>query len=74
MAYRSLDFPPFNLNAFPGEPWSFDSSTKINICSDKNGASALSCTVSQLDLFYSSDKDIYFAMNYVGGVTRIIFV
>ena len=54
--------------------WAFDSTTKIHICANKNGASDLPCTVSQLDLFYSYLGDPVFSIGYVSGVARIISI
>ena len=73
ITYRSLLREAVdNRSGLEEQSWAFDSTTKIHICANKNGASDLPCTVSQLDLFYSYLDDPVFSMGYVSGVARII--
>ena len=72
MEHRSDDTSIKNSLPVSKQSWEFDSSTKLKICSGKNGGSSISCTVSELYLLYSSVKDSI-PVGYVGGMARIFF-
>jgi len=54
---------------FGTELWEFDSTTEINICSGKDGASPLSCTVSDFRIIYEFFNEI--PVGFALGNTRI---
>ena len=57
------------------QSWSFDSTTKINVCSEKGGANPMSCTISDFKIDYSYfGTGVSFIMGYVGGSTRNLFL
>ena len=74
MAFRTLFSEERDNHQLEGQSWVLDSTTKLNICSDQNGASSLYCKVSQLDLFYFNPEDPLFSTGYFSGVARIILV
>lgn len=50
------------------QSWSFDSTTQINVCSEKQGANPISCTVSDFKIVYD-----YFGIttnNYIDGYAQ----